>query len=314
MNDEAPTTKITMPDVPTPANNDRIAALHNAPSSSLAPIRTFQSDVADAIKEKQGSVLKIAVAEQERKQQEQYVASPAAPKNKAFIFGTVVFLILGASTLAYFIISQKQPVVQNVEQSPIVPIIFADVTKTLDVTDKSKPAFLQILRAEIQSGLAVPEGKIKFILLSEKTDNGTIALSTQKFLETIGAGAPGQLVRALEPDFMAGIFQNTAPKFFLLYNVDSYDNAFAGTYSWEKKMVDDLFALYGLNVGNNGQGILTKEFQSATIKNQDARVLYDDSGHMLFYYTFIGNRHYLLIAEDEETLGEVLTRIGQVNR
>jgi hypothetical protein len=54
----------TIPDEPKPDNHEAVAALHK--EGSIKNIRTYESDIADLLKNKSGSVTKIAIAEQER--------------------------------------------------------------------------------------------------------------------------------------------------------------------------------------------------------------------------------------------------------
>ena len=60
-------------------------------------IHTFQSDLADLMREKQGSVIKIAIAEQEKKDRAEIVEQSkiSNPKNLLLVIGGIIIILAG---------------------------------------------------------------------------------------------------------------------------------------------------------------------------------------------------------------------------
>jgi hypothetical protein len=99
-------------------------------TEDVPKIRTFQSDIADALKQKQGSVIKIAVAENERKQNERIAEKNAKKSNVGFIFGGIILLLL-ATGVGFFLWKKNQSLVY---QAPLTTV----KTSSLVSFDKAK--------------------------------------------------------------------------------------------------------------------------------------------------------------------------------
>ncbi|MEA3399581.1 MAG: hypothetical protein U9R00_03690, partial [Patescibacteria group bacterium] len=86
-----------------------------------------------------------------------------------------------------------------------------------------------------------------------------------------------------------------------------YGSSLAGVSEWEKTMLSNLYPIFGINISGK-ENLLTKPFEDIIISNRDARVLTDDEGNNLLYYSFINNNIFV-ITDNKETIDEILSRL-----
>ncbi len=122
---------------------------------------------------------------------------------------------------------------------------------------------------------------------------------------------PGALYRSLGDEYMIGsVVKAGVGSPFIILNPTSFDYAYSGMLQWEKKIVDDLFLMFDINVSGENSYLLSKLFQDSILKNQDARVLYDNQGQVTLLYLFVNNDDLIIIAKDEGVVLEILNRLG----
>src|SRR6185436_937701 len=109
-------------------------------------LETYASDLAKAMRDSQGSVVKIAIAEQTRKEKIREDASPASKKNHFFIIGTVILLVLALAAGGYYYISQKKTVVVTQNQTEAPTLIFSDRIDVLEATGFTRDKLEALLR------------------------------------------------------------------------------------------------------------------------------------------------------------------------
>jgi hypothetical protein len=191
-------------------------------------------------------------------------------------------------------------------------------------------------------------GTMKEIVFTAGSGTSTRRITTKEWFTLMRARASDSLVRSLDPSFEMGTYAFSNPyDTFIIFEVNSYDNAFAGMLQWENSMdtdVGDLFILRRLIIptGTNGTGIgasgstttnttsqnntgqvqtsqtstgqnefgalRRREFIDKVVQNKDTRALVDERGTVLMLYTFIG-KDTLVIASGEKSLKEILFRL-----
>ena len=275
----------------------------------LKPLQTYASDMANAVKESHGSVVKIAMAEQERRRKEEVNVSPTSKKNLIFIGGGVVLMILAVISVIFFM-SSKNTTVQVASQAQQAPSIIAtDAQKEIDITTMGKNDIGSAVAAEI-TGTTQQINTIEQLVLV-KTINGQKALvGTQGFFSALESSAPDSLVRSLGSSPTLGIHSFNGNDLFIAFHTDSYPTAFAGMLAWEPTLFDDMYQLFGISVAGNNSGLFNAKFVDTVIENQDARALLDSTGKVAFFYTFLGeHKDTLVITTKESTLNEVVNRL-----
>jgi hypothetical protein len=283
---------------------------HTETKVSPKSIRTYQSDMADAVRMNEGSVIKIAVAEQERKAREQKEEVKTERVGTAFAVGSIILAVIAVGVLGYsFIATREKEVV--ITGTPLnQSLIRNDGTQALSISGKNK----QEISKELLTLTSSPQERENFVLnINPITDesNSKIRPNAKEFISALDTGMPGALYRSLGDDYMLGsVTINGVGSPFLILRPTSFDYAYSGMLQWEKKMLDDLFIMYGINVAGENEYLFSKPFQDSILKNQDARVLYDNEGQVKLLYLFVNNDDLIIVAKDESAVVEVLNRLG----
>jgi len=310
-------------------------------SSPLKQIRTFQGDVAEALKNQNESVVSIQRAEvkrAERKIEEPVVekadflkpvtitpevARTAPPKEVKTLtseqieqrksiksgillfLGIIVLVALGAGG-AWFGYKQYKtkvavPIATEFENKFLSTDNFIDT----DALTLKRESLIKLVRGELEkTGFK----GIEQIELHKGSNIDAPLLPTETFLTLIQSHAPGSLIRAFNPLFMLGTIGENPKHTFILIKLDSFENAYAGMLKWEPNLADDLLPFFAPEEVTSTLPSNTL-FTDVTIQNKDARVLKDPAGTSVLLYSFYDNS-ILVITDSEETLRTLITRLN----
>lgn len=271
-------------------------------------LRTYTSDMAEVIRDNEISVIKIALAEKtKREQEETYKKAEGSTFSKIlFIIGGVI-LIIGAIIGSYFLIQSKKikPIsnINNVET-----FISYDLKNDIDVTSIVYPEdFLNLIKNEqkIESKL------IKALFLTKKNNNTIEYLDSKDFLSSIESTAPDALKRSLSGKYLLGTYSNQnaterkdKSSLFLIFETTNYPQTYSSMLEWEKTMIKDFSKLFDITEYNDSE----PRWKDVVINNKDTRVVYGESGEGLLYYVFVNKNHFI-ITNDTEALKELTSRI-----
>lgn len=269
-------------------------------------IRTYASDMASAIKDGQGSVVKIAMAEHKKRETELENASPESKKNIFFIVGALAYLVLGIAGFLYFFAQQTPPSVQINQTVNSTSLIFSESVRKMDVSSLSREQLESALQQEIKTAQIRLDTIENVYMINGATGS---VLQTAQFFSQLKTSAPDALVRSLKPSFMFGIYNFDTTQPFLILKTTSRDIAFAGMLEWESKLFDDIYGIFNIDVSGNKKTLFEKKFQDALIKNRDARILRDDKGDIVLFYVFTDDTT-IVITKDPKTLEEVVDRLN----
>lgn len=283
----------------------------------IKTLKTYASDMADAVRENEASVIQIALAEQKRKAQEEMYKSQegtTGSKIKLFIGGLI--LIILAVGIAYFVIKQKDLQQSQVPQIKKVEAYISydnDVSIDLTGTD-TRENFIYKIDPELTK--VENSGSIKSIFLQKKSGTDFKNLKFTDFVSIANISAPGSFIRAVSEDYMLGTYQKGdgtgKAHSFLILKATDYNRAFAGMLEWEKTMLYDLFPLFHIDISGDNKYLLDKPFGDIIIDNKDARILYDKNGNDLMYYIFL-NKDMLIITDSKEAIKEIGNRLMAKN-
>jgi len=278
-------------------------------NDELKVLRTYTSDMAEAIKKNEISVIKIAVAEKEKKDRElEYTETPTPNSSKKIFIIAGIILIITAILGSYFLFKKK-----NVTEIPtqktinIETLISYDAKESFDVTSATNVYDLsEIIKKENQQN----SGLVKALFLTKKINNLDEILTSKNFLSLIKATAPDTLIRSLTDKYLLGKYltSNNKPAMFLIFQTTDYPQAYSSMLEWEKTIAQDLFTLFNTNDQKNENLLSEKKWKDVVIKNKDARVLYDSSGEEILYYVFV-NKNNFVITNNLDALKEVITRL-----
>ncbi len=295
-------------------------------------IHTFQSDVAGAVKNDNVSMIKIALAEKKRQEKQGTYDEVAEKRNyKGIIIGIIIIIILGGLGIGGWYVwgiinNGSAPATNVVNGFVTLPApIEAEQKISIDVTNKySSDIEKNILN---EKNLPLGLGSIKQIIFTSKIGTSTSQVTSAGFLKAITARIPGQLERALDPNFFFGIYSYTPHDSFLLYKVASYDNAYAGMLAWEPYMQEDLRSVIvnkkiitdvASSTATTSVAAASPEssiFIDRVINNKDVRLLYNTDGSIKLLYSFI-DQSTLIITSSDKSLKEVILRLttGRISR
>jgi hypothetical protein len=280
-------------------NNDEIKVL-----------RTYTSDMAEAVKKNEISVIKIAMAEKEKKEKElEYteVDETTTSSKKLPIIGGII-LIITAIIGSYFLLKNKSATEIPTQQTTNIETLIAyDSKEFLDVTNITNVFDLsEIIKKENPSD----PGPIKAFFLTRKINNLDEMLTSKNFLSLIKATTPSTLIRSLTDKYLLGkyLIQNNKSAIFLIFQTTDYPQAYSSMLEWEKTMFQDLTILFDINDQEQGNQLSEKKWKDVVIKNKDARVLYNNNGEEILYYVFV-NKNNFVITNNLNALKEVLARL-----
>lgn len=278
--------------------------------STLKQIRTFQGDVAEALEKENASLVSIQRKE-EVKREKTGAPAPVNPldeekkKNLLLLFVGSIFLIGCGGLAAWYSYDQyvkrtQPPVISTPENR----FIAAETSINIDTTSLTRSTFISLIADKAQG---VGQSEVRHFVLRNGSSSVSQIASTSLFFKIMEADAPSSLVRALDKDFMLGTLGTSH---FLIFKVNSYENAFPGMLEWEKTMADDigpLFATYDLLKATGDPSV----FKDVASRNKDARVLFSigESGQTpVLVYSFFDNR-MLIITDSLESLKTLIDRL-----
>lgn len=299
-------------------------------NNELKPLRTFQSDVEELLHKNNISLSNIALVENEKKHVnpiKPIVFSAPEPtprktdrllriaqieKTPEVKFSTTQMpsrhygLLVGLMALALIIIGSGIFLFRARKSAPTpttkTPVEIKDAYDIAVNEKETRAGFIKKIRDGIdQMPITVSEIK-PFVVRA-----GGSTITTPLFFELLGTRAPASLVRAFNATTVFGIHAVRGAQLFLIFQVISFDNAFDGMLTFEKTILDDMGPLFGINPralsssASSTKEILstTLSFKDTVIKNRDARAIFDQSGKIIFLYSFVDAQTLLITASED---------------
>lgn len=283
-------------------------------SGNIKGLHTYESDMARALRDNNGSLVKISLAEQKKKEEEgqRTKLKKEHSRNFMYVIGGVVLLAIVFFSARYVntaiknrsvnqTVIEKRDTFFNIENQTVIPASFI-VGK-----EASAKAILATLKEK-----SVPGEMSVIFFKKDSTVEGEVSyLSTQEIIQRLSLSIPGSLVRTLDPDTIVGGYKddtNQNVNLFLLWNTSDYDRAFAGMLEWESNLFSDLFTVFGIELNADNSYLLSKRWEDVLIDNNDARVLRTLDGEPVLYYIFF-DRNLFTVTTDIETIREITKRL-----
>lgn len=308
-----------------------IDALHS--KQKLPSLRTYQGDMAEFIKEKNESVISIAVKEKERKEEikEEENFSPIVKKTTTseggfkinFITLFLSILLLGGGALAVMFVfdfSKKEQPAEIVIKTEIIP--YNNLITLANLTNKNFGTELSKL---------IPTNGISILKISDQ--NGNLFQTAKKLFDFLQISLPATLERTIKDDYALGIIsQNNQKAYFLVISVNDFGRAFSGMLDWEKNMTNDLSFfnpekevlivatttnIIATSTRSTGSGQAatttivkipmkpeTFIWKDVIIKNKDTRGLINEKSQSQIAYTFL-DKNTILIVNNLWAIGDI---------
>lgn len=277
--------------------------------SHIPPVRTFSTDLADAVRTHGGSVVRVAIAEEEKHRREYEDTSIKSKKNITFVVVSIILLVAGVGAVVWAYTHRQQaltvaPLVVVTPES----LVAADLHETIDITGMQTVDLYGAIR-KIADEPRTQEGQIANIALVKSTGPTPTRPNIGEVFSALGTHAPDELVRALKPDFMLGTYlyanQNNL---FLVIHGSAHDYVLSGMLKWEPYLFSDMVPLFAIDTHTMTRSqIETMTFVPSIIANQDARAALGADGKPLLYYAFL-NQNTVIIATDSKTLIQAIAK------
>ncbi len=275
----------------------------------LKQIRTFQGDVAEALKKQEESLVSIQRAEA-AKRPARPEPVPQSKRREAYIFFTiasVALFLLGAGGIWF---AYNEFINRTVTPPSAVPdnrFIIARSVEEIDVATFSRESLLSAVSSSGSESLSTEP---THIILENGPDN---LLTSSEFMDMLESHAPGNLVRSFQAPFMFGALgqnQLGGTSRFIIFRLLSYENAFAGMLDWEDYMAEDIGPLFGTAplLRDIFEATTTPEFVDLTDKNKDMRVLRTPNGQNVLFYSFYED-NAVVITDSLESMHTLIDRL-----
>ncbi len=274
-------------------------------------LHTYSSDMAEALRKEDGSVIKIAIAEQKKREKDKENFTPTSKKNIIMLGVSVVLIIIAITVIIYFISISGTPAPVPVTGQVSGTLIYAENKKVIDTTDLSTDRLAGAIANEINNsslGIDVIENISLQKNISINPPSAT-ELTTREFFNDFGADAPDTLVRSLGEKFMIGVDSYNGNELFILFKTNSLSDTRAGMLTWENKMFDNIYSLFNIPLVGPNTNLFNTRWTDATIKNKDARAIRDSNGKIVLYYLF-PNDNTVLITTGSGALDAVVARLN----
>ncbi len=278
---------------------------------SMKPIHTFTTDVTESIKKEKTSVADIAQEEQKRRRLIGEPTENTGLKTALLIVFSILLFTLGGGSLYYFLVYKKAPTVV-VQQVPQYDFIAVDNRAHIQI-GASREATLQLLKAQL--GQEGPQnGLQKIVIDTVGLDTKATEIETKDFFRHIGLNAPNVLMNSLENTFIFGTVNVPEGYPVFIFKVKDYRDAVAGMFTWEQTLIKDTQDLFlkpenfviAPYYSSNRAG-QRYQFEDAYIQNQAIRIIRTSSGTLFYYFFF--DKDYLVFANKESALKEIVSRI-----
>ncbi len=303
-----------------------------AEAAPLDVVRTYSSDMADALKKEQASVVTIAAREQaaqdeaKEKAREQVLENkkqgiPEEPpvlaeraalstRNKFIIAGIALVVVsIGASIFTYFNSrnTPATPTGNTLVNAPIksnlhIPLVSVNESREYDATGKTGTHMLDAidaLKAETH-----PAGTLIELVPFRTIEDTKKIIPATSLLRELGLYAPEPLTQALMADILVGVFygeMKSTP--VIVIRGTSRERLFPGLLLWEPTLATQATLFFKT---------LSKEpvFTDTLIANRDTRTQQGDSS---LIYTFLDERT-VVFATDATTIGAIIGRELRVDK
>jgi flagellar basal body-associated protein FliL len=273
-------------------------------------LRTYTTDMAEAIRQDEVSIIKIALAEKARKEREELEkkAEGSNLTKTVFLLGGLALLVI-AGLVIYFLFFKKTETVPPPKENRIETFLSYDSSSKINVSEVESVNSLTSLINDEEVKLS---GMIKSFFFINKKEEKEEIISPSAFLSLSGMRTPDSLLRFLSNNYLFGEYsiestdKQNIP--FLILETSNYNQSYASMLEWEKTMLQDFFFLFEIKLPEGKLPVSYRKWSDLVVKNKDTRVLYDEYGKSLLYYTFI-NKNSFVITTDLEALREIIDRI-----
>lgn len=272
-------------------------------------MRTYATDIAEMMRKEKGSIIKIALAEQKRRDEFKKKTDPTATKNIIVMMLGFILIVGGIMIFIYSIVNRSKPVPVVVTNSVLPSFFFTENQVQIDMSDLNKSELYRAIGVQTDNQTLVP-GTINNLYISYQTSAGQAPVPSTVFLQKLGMEIPDSLFQSLYPGLMVGVYTKSPNnKLFMILKVKDFNDAFLAMRDWEKTMLSDTLRLFSITMGPDGKALFNKDFETVTLFNKEARVLNDSSGTTVLSYIFLDPKT-IMVTTQTDAVEEVIKRMN----
>ncbi len=283
-----------------------------SPEKMVGGVRTYATDIAEMMKREKGSIIKIALAEQDRQNKSKDRLDPTATKNVIVMMFGFILIVGGIMIFIYSIVNRDKPVDVVYTNQVFPSLFFTENQVQIDATDLNRTELFKAMQIQVENQTLVPT-TINNLYISYKTPIGQAPIPATIFLQKLGIDVPDTLFQNLNPQFMVGVYSQT-PKNnqFLILKVKDFNEAFIGIRDFEVNMLSEMLRFFQIDTSVEGKDIFSKDFETVTLFNKEARVLKGANGDVLLSYIFLDPKT-IMITTQTDAVQEVIKRLNLQN-
>ncbi len=281
-------------------------------------IRTYMSDMADVVRENKESVIKIALAEKEKieKEEEFKKAEGTKAQRKFWMIGGIILLIISIAGV-YFVHFKKTIKENTIAQTEKLEtfINYEDYSSVNISEFQSTEAFIEKIISEtknIETDKNIKSIFVKKNIIEIDKKGNEIKIEklvdAREFLSFWGGNKSSTFLFSLKNEFLLGSYLNNGNiGTFLIFETNDYNTTYSKILEWEETMAIDLKQLFNIKRGDSSDIVFSKEFVDLVLNNKDVRVLYNEKGEEVLFYSFI-DKNKLLITDNKTLFQEIINR------
>lgn len=272
-------------------------------------VRTYATDIGEMMKKEKGSVIKIALAEQKRRDEYKKKTDPTATRNIVVIMFGFILIVGGIMIFIYSIINRAKPIpVTNYAQT-FPSFIFTENQVQIDMTELNRTELVNAIKVQVENTTLGAE-TINNLFVSYRSGKTQSQVPATVFLQKLGIEVPDMLFQNLYPAFSLGVYnQAEGNDLFMLFRIKDFNDTFLAMRDWEATMLTELVRLYDIDTSEYGKDIFNKDFETQTLFNKEARLLRDEDGQVILSYIFLDTRT-VMITTDTDSVEEVINRLN----
>lgn len=271
----------------------------NSSKKPIKALRTYRGDIEEIFSREKTSASSIVVAEQQRKDVpllDPEKETKEKLKNKYYITigsGLLLFGIIIVGSFYYLRTGEKA----SIERETKTLISFS-TEKLLPLASSTKSQLVNAISAEKKS-FKLPVNSVLYINV---TNEDGVSGNVESIIGLLSPRIPQSLLRALENEYMLGIYSFDTNEPFIILTTDDFPASYSGMLKWENGMVSDIGELFGITQ-NSDTGTLV--FEDEEFKNKDLRIVRDNNRKTILLYSFV-DKNTIVIAKNENIFAAIL--------
>ena len=272
----------------------------NNASSNLKAIKTYRDFAVNSLKSSSTSLAKMIIKEKKKQEVKQF-REVEEKKNGLMVALSIFLVILGVAAVVgvyFYSLQQNQGGNGRGRELEVKSLIPFDYKKEINLMDMNQRKINKVFRSLIDE-TKIPIGDVKILYFTTKKNQVLELASARDFITTLDTRIPIQLERTLYKTFTTGVVSIDSNLPFFIFKVHSFDTAYVKMREWEKTILFDLGSLFKID-----KRFYSQQFVDLDLYNEDARVILDEEGKIVFGYSFI-NINTLLFFTSSETFKHV---------